>query len=711
MAEDISSLRGESVCPDLETLAAYNAGALEPTVLEALGQHLEQCEYCLRHLLALEDSDSLVLQLRQMLPPEPLLQESGFRNMQARVLALPLGTEPLTRAGTILAGEQEDLPAAAAPTVPVQMGQYRLLERLGRGGMGVVYKALHQTLERPVAIKLLAAERLRDRQFVRRFYREMKAIGKLHHANIVQALDAGEIDGTPYLVMELVDGLDTETVAGPRRPLPVAAACAIVRQTALGLQHIHDSGLIHRDIKPSNLLLSRQGVVKIADLGLAKLEADQAASKLTNSGLIVGTVDYMAPEQGLAGGTVEARTDLYSLGCVLYRLLTGQPLFTGSRYNTTANKLYAHAYEQPAPVASVRADIPPALPDILNRLLAKTPAERFASAGEVAAALAPLSEAADLSALFDLPPLQPHMADAAETLAPSTVGSKATSPLPPRRRRWLGTAVALALLGGAAAAVALVLQSPPEPEKEDPPAVALVKKAAAEKKATEPPQPRYFEDLEPEEIKPLVLYPLFNREPVKLLWPLSELSTCTYQPEFKQLVVHCDSVAIIALGRVKHPSYTFRLHIYQNHWHGGVGLFFGFHEERRPNKTLVRCQRIYLKPVTGELAQKTPLSLIRHLDTYVRQPDGKLQSLISDPLREIFLSSPKNGSHELSVTVRNGFLQSVTWAGAEFPVLCSVEANKSALVADHYGEFGAYSRHSEAVFQNAQIQVYDELRR
>ena len=161
--------------------------------------------------------------------------------------------------------------------MPEMLGEYQLLEELGRGGMGRVYKALHTKLDRVVAVKVLPRGRVGDQKAIARFEREMKAVGRLAHPNIVQAYDAREIDGTPVLIMEFVDGLDLAEIVRRVGPLPVADACELVRQTALALQCAHEHGLVHRDIKPSNIMLARSGEVKLLDLGLARFYAEDCS--------------------------------------------------------------------------------------------------------------------------------------------------------------------------------------------------------------------------------------------------------------------------------------------------------------------------------------------------------------------------------------------------------------------------------------------------
>jgi serine/threonine protein kinase len=225
-----------------------------------------------------------------------------------------------------------------------QVGPYRLLEPLGAGGMGTVYRALHTHLGKVVALKLLRSSWRDVPEAVGRFRREMRAAGRLRHPNLVEAYDAGA-EGVPYLAMELVAGLDVARLlqGHPGGRLAVADACEVVRQAAAGLQHAFENGLVHRDLKPSNLLLTPDGTVKVLDLGLAlPRSATPGQADLTGAGQFLGTPDYMAPEQLLDPHTVDVRADLYSLGATLYHLLAGRPPFDGPGQRDPAGKRRAH---------------------------------------------------------------------------------------------------------------------------------------------------------------------------------------------------------------------------------------------------------------------------------------------------------------------------------------------------------------------------------
>jgi serine/threonine-protein kinase len=286
------------------------------------------------------------------------------------------------------------------------LGPYRLLEKLGEGGMGQVYKAMHVAMHRVVALKVIRSEMVAEPRALKRFRREVQAAAQLSHPNIVTVFDAAEIGSTCFLAMEYIDGADLTDLAHQRGPLPVEAACDYIRQAAAGLQHAHDRGFIHRDIKPANLLVTRApraGVVKILDMGLARpanvnLNAALNQSSLTVEGTVVGTPDFMSPEQAKNSRTMDHRADLYSLGCTLYYVLTGQPPFPNGN---AMEKLFKHQLEEPPAVESVRKDLPRGLAAVVRKMMAKSPDDRHQSGNKVAAALAPFCEPGSLQPAVD----------------------------------------------------------------------------------------------------------------------------------------------------------------------------------------------------------------------------------------------------------------------------------------------------------------------
>jgi serine/threonine-protein kinase len=266
-----------------------------------------------------------------------------------------------------------------------------LREKIGAGGMGEVYRADHLLLRRPCAIKLIRPERAGDPALLQRFEREVQAIATLTHPNAVQLFDYGRAeDGTFYYVMEYLPGLTLEQIVEQNGPLPQARAVHFLRQICGALREAHGIGLIHRDLKPSNVMICTRGGVpdtaKLLDFGLVRpIGGGAGDSKVTQDGALTGTPAYMSPEQAGGQDTLDARSDIYSLGAVAYFVLTGQPPFAG---RSTVKMLAAHLYEQPAPVITHRADVPPQLEAVIVKCLAKAPADRFANVQSLESALA-----------------------------------------------------------------------------------------------------------------------------------------------------------------------------------------------------------------------------------------------------------------------------------------------------------------------------------
>jgi serine/threonine protein kinase len=268
-------------------------------------------------------------------------------------------------------------------------GKYRLLERLGAGGMGAVYLCEHILMGRKVALKVLPVQQAEDAASLARFHREARAVARLDHPNIVRAHDIDREDKLHFLVLEFVDGCNLHDFVRRNGTLAPARAAHYIRQAALGLEHAHEAGLVHRDIKPGNLLLDRQGTVKLLDMGLARFfhEDTGAFVKEFEAGYIIGTADYVAPEQ-IVDSRVDVRADIYSLGGAFYYLLVGKSPFQDG---TTPQKMIWHQVRQPKSLRLLRPDVPEALVEVIDKMLAKEPARRYQTPAEVAAALEPFA--------------------------------------------------------------------------------------------------------------------------------------------------------------------------------------------------------------------------------------------------------------------------------------------------------------------------------
>ncbi len=405
------------------------------------------------------------LRAHRLLESEQLKQLDGTAPGDAKSLARDLiqrGWLTPYQANQLLNGKGHDL----------VLGSYILLERLGEGGMGQVFKARHRALGRVCALKLIRKERTGSADAVKRFQREVRSAAAPAHPNIVLAYDADEIAGTHLMVMEYIDGsTDLGKLVKKRGPLPVERACEYVRQAALGLQHAHERGMVHRDIKPANLLLTRDGtLVKVLDMGLARLDQpgdDGDSSTMTQEGAIMGTPDYIAPEQALDTHTVDIRADLYSLGCTFYFLLTGRAPFPGG---TLLQKLNKHQNEQPIAVEKLRPEVPPVVARVVRKLMAKRPDDRYQTPAELAEALTALGNAltagaAPGDATIDMNELPASGSDDSLRSAfayiekrSDTVAYDPQAGIPkPRKRRWLVVGVGTALSALVCLAVLLLL--------------------------------------------------------------------------------------------------------------------------------------------------------------------------------------------------------------------------------------------------------------
>jgi serine/threonine protein kinase len=292
------------------------------------------------------------------------------------------------------------------------LGKYKVLEKLGAGGMGIVYLCEHKLMRRRVAVKVLPETGAEDSDSLQRFYREARAVAALDHPNIVRAYDIDQDDKLHFLVMEHVDGSSLQEIVKKTGPMDVLRACHYIRQAALGLQHAHETaGIVHRDIKPGNILVDRNGIVKILDMGLARFfhdEEDSLSRKFEDD--VLGTADYLAPEQALDSHSVDIRADIYSLGATFYFCLTGRTPFTDG---TIAQKLIWHQTRQPKPIRQLRPEVPEGVAAIVEKMMAKDASQRYQTPQEVADALTPWTQT----------PIPPPPAHEMPQLSPAAMGT------------------------------------------------------------------------------------------------------------------------------------------------------------------------------------------------------------------------------------------------------------------------------------------------
>jgi serine/threonine protein kinase len=312
------------------------------------------------------------------------------------------------------------------------LGNYELLDKLGQGGMGEVYRARHGRMDRVVALKILPAAATPSSDAVKRFQREARAAAKLSHPNIVMAYDADEAEGVHFFVMEYVPGRNLATLVRDQGSLSVATAIDYVSQIARGLEYAHQGGVIHRDIKPSNLMVDATGTVRILDMGLARVETglSDRDDGLTRTGQVLGTHDYLSPEQAFDARHVDVRTDIYSLGCTLYFLLVGNPPYDA---DTPTKRMLAHRHQPIPALRDTRPDVPAELDLIFQRMLAKKPEARLATMRDVIAALETVAQlyTVSLQQTKPLASMGPASRFGGVAIPAAATGSSSPAPLAP----------------------------------------------------------------------------------------------------------------------------------------------------------------------------------------------------------------------------------------------------------------------------------------
>jgi serine/threonine protein kinase len=404
----------QAVHPTDETLHAHSLGQLDKTGTASVDQHLETCPACRRRVGELS-ADSF------------LLGDSGSPVMSATA-------RPEFEVSRADHGPTVPPAAPASPQHPglVDHPDYELIKELGEGGMGVVYLARNRIMDRREVLKVVSSHLMNRRGVPDRFLAEIRNAAKLHHPNIVTAYSTSRVGASIVFAMEYVDGYDLSKLVKARGPLAVAHACNFVYQAALGLQYAHERGMVHRDIKPSNLIVAREGkraVVKILDFGLAKATLEGPVDGgLTHEGQMLGTPDYIAPEQISDARRADIRADIYSLGCTLYYLLSGGPPFRGT---SLYDILQAHHSMEATPLNLARPEVPVELAALVGKMMAKEPERRFQEPKDVAQALKPFFQDGGARAVAPKPELSQAARSVADQVMPQS--SNHVAPVPASR--------------------------------------------------------------------------------------------------------------------------------------------------------------------------------------------------------------------------------------------------------------------------------------
>ncbi len=576
--------------------------------------------------------------------------------------------------------------------------------------MGTVYRAVHATLKQVVALKTIRGDRFHgDRDSaVRRFYREIEAAGAVIHPNVARATDAGEEDGIHFLITEYIDGIDLQRLTKHIGSLPVEAACELLHQACRGLEAIRSLGMVHRDIKPSNVLVTWQGQAKIVDLGLVRVQDTGLTSDpLTSSNKLLGTLDFLAPEQALDAREIDIRADLYSLGCTLFWLATGKPVFGPPDYPSAAQKIRAHCDADPDWDRLRRLD--ERLVPIAKRLLAKSPKDRYLTPVELAQDLEPLRDKkallACLSQVRDAP-LQKAGSQAFTETASLEYGTtvQAGNSALWKRTRLLAVptlATVLLLIVGLA-----LFHSPWKSPSEDPPArnaLTIVPGASAKNEVAAPPAgPLNLDDRPRWE-----WHNLLGQSPRVPVWKSSFAGTrWHYDPALKQLLVNCGQIGMLELGTTSASNYIIQVHISQGRMSGGLGIYLGAHPDTYQGHKVLRFQYFQIQ---SSFVGKKRISLVtRNLGREAIDSNSEF------PGKHISFGSqefiPVQGDQRLEVRIHQGRLVSVSMNDKNLPQLLPTTKRKfdDIQTFDFSGGLGIWAENCNGVITEAQYKNLDE---
>ena len=582
-----SSSHPSAPCLSKEDIRSYVLSSMDDQQAVQLEKHLADCPKCEQLLMSLEDHSDAVIQALSALPASPD-DEDHYRLMRDQALERPVEIADPARAKELFRHTSRLRDPVEAP-LPFQLGNYKLLERIGRGASGAVYRARHIRLNQDVAVKVLDPACADGLEL---FTQEMKTIGSLTHPHVVRATDAGEASGLHYLVMEFIEGVDAGRLLYYHEKLRLADACEIVRQAAIGLQFLHDRSLIHRDIKPSNLLVTASGQIKLLDLGIATRSNEQLRASTSEELRQIkpqGTLAYMAPELLATPSQPDKSSDLYSLGCTLFKLLAGT------------------SPTPPVPtLAELRSDVPRAIDRLVQRLLAPAKEDRPESLNEVIQTLGAASRNSDLPSL--VVPLCPEGAVVEQVEAPP---SHSMVPGIFSRRN----ALALLTVAGASMVVWYKLRS------------------------TGPTlQTARWRSLIPSD--PNVLLNLGK----------PEATSCEVLSDDRIQVVS-DDLALIQLGRPVVGVFAMRVHLYPHKQHQ-CGVFFQGQLKRSEEGTVFRFQTVELNlgQLKPNGSSRYPNRLSWNLWTATRQ--GDQVSATCTPLAEIAVKLSANApAQQLELTM------------------------------------------------------------
>lgn len=703
-------------CPTDEALKALLEEATHDTNSTEVIGHLAKCSHCRSRVTLWNQSGRL----------GEILEAAGNSGIIYENLS----------AGN--PGDGSDALTNVYGVTPIRkIGQYELLRSVGHGGGGEVFEARHTHLNRRVAVKLLSNRNCENEAVRQRFFQEMESIGQLDHPNIVHAYDAGEIDGTLYLAMEFIDGLNLETLAQRIGPMEISDACEVIRQAAQGLQHVFESDQVHRDLKPSNLLVCKSGV-KIADLGLAMFNRTESTQgpfsskketddRLTGEHTVLGTVDYMAPEQAEGSRAVDIRADLYSLGCTLFRLLVGRAPYALPENSTPMKKMWAHASAPIPDIRTFRPDVPDKLAAVIERILRKGRGDRYSEPKELADALVPFCGTIDFPTLIQSPPRPPRKVVAggrSSTLRDSEIRrSEAPTPLAPNSQEQLtqlhGSApepsshssvitqtkysakmivalacliVVVAALGSQNKAKKIEIAVTPEvvvgPE---------FKKNVEDEKSTTVEQPKKQPALDD------IWFQQFNRLPETLVWSkVPAMGTGSFLPNSAIFHIHSpESIRLENLGERNAEDIDFELEMdFKPHSSRvSFGYYFGFRKNEVPRGEVAEFQVIQII-MLDEDRQDPEVIVARNLkviDAKNKEIEGKRSSF------ERIALPRGRGSMRYSVKLSSDRLVSVSVGGKTCALVVNEDSNSQFRADDYRGPFGVFVDSGIVDLQNPKL--------